>query len=119
MRSVSSSWRSKLNRAATVSPPTMITAGRIAIAPKMIGAAFAHRVPDEIERRLVDEVDQDRRAVDHHAQAESGEARRQRVAALLDLDGERPGPLGERTERRGPEKPAILDRHEVVADPLD
>src|SRR5204863_6458384 len=82
-------------------------------------AELDDRVPDDIEWRLIDEVDEDRRAVDDHAQAEAREARGQRVATLLDLDRERPGPLGERAERRGPEEPAALDRHDVVADPLD
>ena len=41
------------------------------------------------------------------------------VAAFLDFDGEHAGLAGERGERRRAQQVAGLDRHEVVADPLD
>ena len=43
----------------------------------------------------------------------------QRGGALLDLDGEHAGALGERRQRRRPDEASGIDRDEVIADPLD
>ena len=47
------------------------------------------------------------------------EARRQRVATLLDLDRQDPGLGGELGHRRRTEEASAVDRHQVVADRLD
>jgi hypothetical protein len=58
------------------------------------------RVADDVIRRLVDQVDQDGAAVDGDPEAARREPLGERLAAVLDLDRERPGPLGEGAERR-------------------
>ena len=69
--------------------------------------------------RLVDEVDEDGRPVDRDPQPPRGQPLDERLAPVLDLDREGPGPLGERAERRRAKEAPALDRDEVVADPLD
>ena len=69
--------------------------------------------------RVLGDVDEDRPAIRDGLQAAGDERRRQRRLALLDLDREDAGPLGERAQRRGAEEPAGIDRDEEVADPLD
>src|SRR6185295_6813928 len=76
-------------------------------------------VADEVERPLVDEVDQHGGPIDGRREPGGGQASGEGVATLLDLDGQRPGPLRERAERRRAEQLAALDRDQVVADALD
>src|SRR5215210_4687897 len=78
-----------------------------------------HGVPDDVEWGFVDEINQDRVAVRGDPQSAAGQAFGEPLPAVLDLDGERPGSLGERPERSVPEQLAVLDREQVVAHALD
>ncbi len=82
-------------------------------------AELGDDVADEVVGPLVDEVDEDGRTVDDRLEAGGRQSRGEGVTALVDLDGQRPDPLHERSERCRPEQLAALDRHEVVADALD
>ena len=76
-------------------------------------------VADDVERLVVGDRDEDRPAVGHGLEAAGDERPGQGGLALLDLDGQDAGPLGERPERRGPEQPPGIDGDEEVAHPLD
>ena len=82
-------------------------------------AEVRNRVADEVVCPVAVERDEDGPAVDDRGEPGSREARRERVAAVLDFHRERPGLLGEVAERRRPQELAALDRDEEVADPLD
>ena len=86
-------------------------------------AQVRHRVADDVERRPAVERDPDRpvrRAGPvQDPQAAGREARRERVATLLHLDGQDPGLGGELGHRGRPEQAPAIDRHQVVADRLD
>ena len=82
-------------------------------------AKIGRGVADQVVRPLVVEPNQHVVAVLADGQAGPGQARRQAVRPLLDLDRQHARPLRERRERRGPQQPAGVDRQQVVADALD
>ena len=87
--------------------------------PDQRQAQLRDRVADDVERLVVGDRDEDRPSVGDGLQPSADERPGQGGLALLDLDGQDAGPLGERPERRRPEQPPGIDGDEEVAHPLD
>jgi hypothetical protein len=100
-------------------PEKFLHAAAALLQPVERQAEIGHRVPDRVVGLVAVEPDQHGPLEGARLQAAPGEFGQQPVRALVHLDQQHLADLGHAGDRVGAQQTARLDRHQVVADPLD